>query len=170
MGRTVIGLGCLLMLGLIPGADGAGRAGGGGHAGVAGRAGAAGRAGGSELPEVSATTLTQGTMADRFTVRTSGPSEFVVKTIVIAPGGSTGWHYHPGPLIAVVRSGTLTHYQADCRAHTYRAGQALVEPSGSDEVHLGRNLGAVPVVLYATYVDPAGAPLAVAAADPGCGR
>ncbi|MGI8333910.1 cupin domain-containing protein [Actinomadura scrupuli] len=144
MRRAMIGAGCLLVLWCVPGA---------------------GRA---EPPGASATTLAQGTTTDPVSIRIDGPAEFVVRTITIRPGGSTGWHYHPGRLVAVVASGTLTRYESDCSARAYRAGQALVEPNGAGEVHLGRNLGAVPVVLYATYLNPAGRPLAVAAPDPGC--
>ena len=97
------------------------------------------------------------------------PSEFVVRHITIQPGGSTGWHYHPGTLLAVVQQGSLTRIDDDCRAVVYSAGQSLVEPSGSRHVHIGRNLGSEPVELYVTYVKPIGSPLSVDAADPGCG-
>jgi hypothetical protein len=36
-------------------------------------------------------------------------------------------------------------------------------------VHIGRNLGTKPAVLYLTYVDPVGSALSVASDDPGCG-
>ena len=34
---------------------------------------------------------------------------------------------------------------------------------------IGRNVGAVPVVLQVTYIDPAGKPLSEDAGNPGCG-
>lgn len=117
---------------------------------------------------VTATVLAQGAADDGFRLQTRGPSEFVVRHITIEPGGSTGWHYHPGTLLAVVQSGTLTRVDADCRTVVSAAGQSLVEPSGSRHVHIGRNLGTEPVELYVTYVNPVGSPLSVDAPDPGC--
>ncbi|HEY2763215.1 MAG TPA: cupin domain-containing protein, partial [Pseudonocardiaceae bacterium] len=87
---------------------------------------------------------------------------------VIGPGGSTGWHYHSGELIAVVQQGTLTRTLHDCSVQTRSAGQSFVEFAGKRNVHIGRNLGTEPVELYVTYVLPAGAPLSIDAADPGC--
>ena len=115
---------------------------------------------------VTATVLAQGTTDGGFRLKTHGPSEFVVRHITIQPGGSTGWHYHPGTLLAVVQQGSLTRIDDDCRAVVYSAGQSLVEPSGSGHVHIGRNLGSEPAELYVTYVNPIGSPLSVDAADP----
>src|SRR4051812_41223875 len=54
--------------------------------------------------------LAQGTTADQLHVQSSGPSRMVVQRVTIQPGGYTGWHTHPGPLLVVVEQGTLTHY------------------------------------------------------------
>ncbi|WP_308407211.1 cupin domain-containing protein [Streptomyces sp. APSN-46.1] len=72
------------------------------------------------------------------------------REIVIAPGGCTGWHYHRVELIAVVRSGTLTRILHDDSVVVHRAGTSFIEPAGIAHIHLGRNLGAEPVVLYVT--------------------
>lgn len=117
---------------------------------------------------VTASVLAQGTTDDGFTLTRRDPSEFVVRRIIVEPGGSTGWHYHPGTLLAIVAHGTLTRTDADCRSIAYPAGQSLVEPSGPRHVHIGRNLGTEPVELYVTYVNPIGSPLSVDAPDPGC--
>lgn len=117
---------------------------------------------------VNGTVLGKGTSTDTIKVKNSGPSDVVVRRIVIDPGGSTGWHYHPGELIAVVNKGTLTRTLQDCSVQTDAAGQAFVEPGGAQHRHIGRNLGTEPVELYVTYVIPAGAPLSIDAADPGC--
>jgi quercetin dioxygenase-like cupin family protein len=118
---------------------------------------------------VRATTLAAGTAAGGIAVTAPGPTEVTVREITIEPGGSTGWHYHLGELLAVVQAGTLTRQLEDCSVETTPAGQAFVEPAGGQHVHVGRNLGTEPVVLYATYVLPTGSPLAVEAPDPGCG-
>ncbi|WP_329319330.1 cupin domain-containing protein [Streptomyces sp. NBC_01262] len=117
---------------------------------------------------VSATILAKGTSEDGLKIKTKGRTDVVVRTITIEPGGSTGWHYHLGKLIAVVQSGTLTRTMADCSVEVATAGQSFVEPDGANHVHIGRNLGTEPVVLYVTYLLPEGAPLSVDAPDPGC--
>jgi quercetin dioxygenase-like cupin family protein len=95
--------------------------------------------------------------------------DYVVADITIAPGGSTGWHTHEGVIYGVMKTGTLTHYAADCRQDgVYQVGDPITDPTGADHVHLARNLGAVPVVLEVTYVDAAGAPTSDSAPNPGC--
>ena len=117
---------------------------------------------------VSGTILARGTSEDGLKIKTKGRTDVVVRTITIEPGGATGWHYHQGELIAVVRSGTLARTMADCSVETSTAGQSFVERDGADHVHIGRNLGTEPVVLYVTYLLPEGAPLSADAPDPGC--
>ncbi|MDJ0346914.1 cupin domain-containing protein [Streptomyces sp. H10-C2] len=143
--RAVVVSGCVVALGLVP-------------------SGALATPGSG----VTATVLAKGTSADGLKIKTKGRTDVVVRTVTIAPGGSTGWHYHLGPLIAVVQAGTLTRTLADCTVERSSAGQSFVEPDGARKVHNGRNLGTVPVVLYVTYLVPEGAPLSVDAPDPGC--
>jgi quercetin dioxygenase-like cupin family protein len=100
---------------------------------------------------------------------TAGGKDYIVRQITIAPGGSTGWHYHDGTLYALVAKGTLTHTDFDCTTtDVYPTGSRFIEPSGADHVHIGRNLGSTPVVLDVLYVDPAGSPLSEDAPNPGC--
>jgi quercetin dioxygenase-like cupin family protein len=100
---------------------------------------------------------------------TIGDTDYVVRRLTIPPGEATGWHYHDGPIRAYVRQGTLSHYDATCaRDGVHPSGSAFTEPHGPHEVHLGRNEGTEPVVLYALYALPHGAPLARDAPNPGC--
>jgi quercetin dioxygenase-like cupin family protein len=99
-----------------------------------------------------------------------GPSQVTMREIRIPPGGSTGWHYHDGELIVVVKTGTLTRTLADCSTITTEAGESIFEPSGADHVHVGKNVGTEPVVLYVTYVLPLGSPLAHDVDAPACDR
>jgi quercetin dioxygenase-like cupin family protein len=95
--------------------------------------------------------------------------DYVTRQITIQPGGSTGWHWHPGQVYGVIRAGTLTHYAADCSVDgTYPTGSSITEPSGANHVHVGRNLGPDPLVMWVNYVVPAGGPLATDAPNPGC--
>lgn len=117
---------------------------------------------------VSGTVLGKGASADTIKVENDGATDIVVRHITIEPGGSTGWHYHPGELIVVVHKGTLTRALEDCSMQITPSGQSFVEPAGKGHVHIGRNQGSEPVELYVTYVIPAGAPLSLDAPDPGC--
>jgi quercetin dioxygenase-like cupin family protein len=95
--------------------------------------------------------------------------DYITKEITIAPGGSTGWHWHPGRVFGVVREGTLTHNIANCSVDAvYPAGSPVTESTGPNNVHIGRNLGPDPLVMWITYVEPAGGPLSIDAPDPGC--
>ncbi|WP_051026880.1 cupin domain-containing protein [Nocardia higoensis] len=95
-------------------------------------------------------------------------TDLIARRIIIAPGGSTGWHYHDGPVLGFVAAGTLTHPGPDCVPVIYRAGEFLSEPAGAWNVHIGRNLGLEPVVLYVVYATPAGDPLFRDAPAPDC--
>lgn len=119
----------------------------------------------------SAPVLARGSLEDMHKLRIkSDLSDVVVQQITIAPGGHTGWHSHPGPVLVVVTAGELTYYPADdqhCRPHTYSAGETFIDP-GRGNVHIARNEGTVPMVLYATYLDvPVGGAFRIDAADPG---
>lgn len=97
--------------------------------------------------------------------------ETVMQQITIGPGGHTGWHSHPGPVVVLVKAGALTFYSGDdqaCTPRTYTAGQAFVD-SGQGHVHIARNLSTTDnLELWATYFDvPAGAPFRLDRTDPG---
>lgn len=82
-----------------------------------------------------------------------GAGEVVVQEITIAPGGTTGWHSHPGPVVVVVRSGALTYVTADdgvCADRRYPAGTSFIDP-GHGNAHTAYNRGSENLVLIATY-------------------
>jgi quercetin dioxygenase-like cupin family protein len=95
--------------------------------------------------------------------------DYITKQITIAPGGSTGWHWHPGRVFGVIREGTLTHDMANCSEDgSYPAGSPVTEGTGPDNVHIGRNIGQDPVVMWVSYIVPAGSPLSNDVPNPGC--
>ncbi len=104
-------------------------------------------------------------------LRTKGQTDVTVVENRVAPGGTFGWHSHPGPSLIVVKAGSLTFYHGDdpaCTPHVYQAGDALVD-AGND-VHVGRNEGAVEVVVVVTRFLPAGAAARTDEPHPGnCG-
>ena len=104
-------------------------------------------------------------------IETKGQSSLTVVENDVAPGGSFGWHSHPGPSLIIVKSGALTFYRANdptCTPEVYSAGQAFVDP-GTD-VHIGRNEGSVTAVVIVTRLLPEGAAARIDQPDPGtCG-
>jgi len=97
--------------------------------------------------------------------------DVVMRQLTIAPGGSAGWHFHPGPSFVIVTQGTLSLYQANdptCTAQRFGAGDGFVEAPGEDHVHIARNEGTTPVVLVVTFLDvPIGDPFRLDAPRPG---
>jgi len=92
-------------------------------------------------------------------LRTQGQTTVAVVENRVAPGGTFGWHSHPGPSLIVVKSGTITFYHADdptCTPDVRHAGDAIVD-DGTD-VHVGRNEGTEDVVVIVTRLIPVGAP------------
>ncbi|BBX05905.1 cupin [Mycolicibacterium aichiense] len=121
------------------------------------------------FPASAAATPNSGIEADTLVQSTLDGRDFVTRELTIAPGGTTGWHYHPGQVFGVIKQGTLTHYKGDCSVDgVYNAGDSISEGSGTGYIHEGRNEGPVPVVMWVLYIKPAGSPLAVDAPNPGC--
>ena len=116
----------------------------------------------------TSTVLASGTSAEGLKVHTKGPTDVVFVEVTIEPGGFTGWHTHPGPLVVTVQSGTLTRYLADCSVETSTAGDSFIEHAGRRAVHMGVNNGSEPVVLLVTYLVPADGALRDEAAEPPC--
>jgi quercetin dioxygenase-like cupin family protein len=90
------------------------------------------------------------------------------------PGGSSGWHSHPGTAVIVVQSGTFTLYSepvggGPCTVHTYSAGQVYLEQS-EDEQN-GVNTGTVDAVVAVTFFNvPHGGSARIERTNPGnCG-
>lgn len=97
--------------------------------------------------------------------------ETVMQQIVIGPGGHTGWHSHPGPVVVIVRAGALTFYSSEdpgCTPRTYSAGQTFID-RGQGHVHIARNLSTTEnLELWATYFDvPPGGAFRIDAPNPG---
>jgi quercetin dioxygenase-like cupin family protein len=100
---------------------------------------------------------------------TSGLSDVYVQSNVWAPGGSTGWHTHPGHSLIVVTAGTVTDYEGhdpECKPHVYKTGMAFIDPGG-EHVHIIRDEGAVEAKTIAIQIIPAKAERRIEVADPG---
>src|SRR5207249_322037 len=98
-------------------------------------------------------------------LKTEGLSDVYVQSNVwtaataTSPGGTTGWHTHPGHSLILVTAGTVTAYEGDdpsCTPHTYSEGMGFVDPGG-DHVHVLRNEGRVEARTVAVQLIPAAA-------------
>jgi len=95
-------------------------------------------------------------------------SDILVTNLAIAAGGHSGWHYHPGPVLVIVKTGAVTLYHANdpsCTGQRYTAGTVFVEEGGV--VHIARNEGTVDETMVASSFLPAGAPGRIDAEAPG---
>ena len=105
-------------------------------------------------------------------LKTKSSLDFVTQQITIAPGGTTGWHSHPGPVLVTVKAGALTLVYANdptCAGRVYSVGESFVD-RGDENVHTALNRGPTNVELWATYLVPGapGTPFRLDASDPGC--
>ena len=101
--------------------------------------------------------------------KTKGSSSLYVQTNVWQPGGSTGWHSHPGHSLIIVTAGTVTDYEGNdrtCTPHVYTQGMGFVD-LGGDHVHIIRNEGNVQAATVAVQLIPQGAPRRIDAPNPG---
>jgi quercetin dioxygenase-like cupin family protein len=97
-------------------------------------------------------TLARGTNQSHGTIPLQFGTDVTMAQITVEPGGSSGWHSHPGGAIIIVHTGTVTVYASaggKCEVTTYTAGQAFIERPG--EVDQVINRGTAAYVLYVTF-------------------
>jgi mannose-6-phosphate isomerase-like protein (cupin superfamily) len=87
----------------------------------------------------------------------TNPCDTAVQMATVQPGGSSGWHTHPGATFVAVGQGEGTIYRvvgSDCPGTKIGVGTGFAQmPS---ELHMVRNEGAVPFTVYTFYVLPRG--------------
>jgi hypothetical protein len=77
--------------------------------------------------------------AMEFAAQAKGPVDMIVRMHDYAPGSSTGWHSHPGPVFIEVIEGQVAFYERDdptCTPKVVSKGQGYVD---TGKGHLGRN-------------------------------
>ena len=87
---------------------------------------------------------------DRIKFQTKDPIIVRVASVAFDPGGSSGWHHHPGFVVATVATGSLTYETSDCNQTTYGPGSVFIE--SGDEPALATSTGGE--TGYLTYVVP----------------
>ena len=115
---------------------------------------------------LNVTVLARGTDANPFKIHVDGirvsakgPIDLTTAHLMFPPGATTGWHVHPGPVLVIVESGTVTKYSSDCVATRYTSGQAFVELGPSD-INMVRNESSTTQAdTIVTFLTPVGATL-----------
>jgi quercetin dioxygenase-like cupin family protein len=91
--------------------------------------------------------------SDQVRLQTKGPTDVRAQKIVINAGGNSGWHHHPGVVIATVASGVV-NFTLGCTSTNYGPGQ----PAGSVFVEYGDTPGQASSVdgatVFVTFVAP----------------
>jgi quercetin dioxygenase-like cupin family protein len=101
----------------------------------------------------------------RLHLRTQGATDFYVQHIIVAPGGYSGWHTHPGFLVGTVVSGSIDFYDANCQKRSFTTGQVFTE---NTEVHAIINTGTVNADLSIAYLIKHNLPRRIEADAPTC--
>jgi quercetin dioxygenase-like cupin family protein len=84
-------------------------------------------------------------------IETDGAANFIVQDVKFSPGGTTGWHTHPGILLLSLAadSGPIDWYDANCVKHVYNAGDSWTEGA---KLHDVVNTSSVDAHFVVTYV------------------
>jgi quercetin dioxygenase-like cupin family protein len=94
-----------------------------------------------------------------------GQTDVLQADLIFQPGGTTGWHIHPGPVVVIIKSGALTEIHSNGCMTVHAMGSAFFEQP--DEVHnVVNQTGSVTEVL-ATFLSPVGTQPLIPATDPG---
>ena len=84
-------------------------------------------------------------------VATDGASNIIQQEIKFSPGGTTGWHIHPGIVILTLAadSGPVDWYDSKCGKTVYNAGDSWTEGT---KLHDVVNRGSTDVHFLVTYI------------------
>jgi quercetin dioxygenase-like cupin family protein len=73
--------------------------------------------------------------SDRVKFQTKDANDLRVQKVIFAAGAFSGWHHHPGLVLAAVESGSVTVWDDECNRETYGPGlpNGAVFVEGGDE-------------------------------------
>src|SRR5258706_3373097 len=125
-------------------------------------------------------------------IKAKDNTDIAVANVVVRPGGSSGWHSHPGPVLVIVKTGTITFYRTGkhggqdgddengdnehgdnaanapvCTRTVYPAGSAFAEVPAPGHVMLAKNEGTIEATVTSPYFPQPGAPLRIDQPSPG---
>jgi quercetin dioxygenase-like cupin family protein len=119
-------------------------------------------------PQLRGTLLSQDVHlnADRIKFQTKDATDVVVQEINQDVGGDSGWHSHPGFVVGIVKSGSVS-ITVGCATTLYSAGQTFLETGNTPTI--ARNASSTdPLVVEVTYFVPKGVPTRRDANPPTC--
>lgn len=82
--------------------------------------------------------------------------DMIVQTHNYAPGSSTGWHQHPGPVFISVTQGSVAFYEVDdptCTPKVVAAGEGYLDTGHG---HIGLNQTGIPAQDVTVAIAPVG--------------
>ena len=91
-----------------------------------------------------------------FLAQAKRPADIVMRTHDYAPGSSSGWHSHPGPVVITIIDGQVTFYERDdptCTPKVVAKGQGYVD---TGKGHIGRNESGAPAKDVTVIFAPVG--------------
>lgn len=94
-----------------------------------------------------------------------GPSSSSIQDVSIVAGGHNGWHSHPGMVVTILLSGSITWYDANCNPTNYNAGDAWMEGS---QLHAFKVASATPIHIMAYFLTAQGVPVRTDQPAPEC--
>jgi quercetin dioxygenase-like cupin family protein len=100
-----------------------------------------------------------GSVQRAITCEPTNPCDTAFQQATIQPGGSSGWHTHPGATFVAVLQGEGTIYRvtgSSCTSTKIGVGTGFAQMP--TELHSVHNEGTVPFVVYTLYVLPRGTP------------
>jgi len=100
--------------------------------------------------------------------QTKGPVDLKTVSVVITPGGTSGWHSHPGVVLVTVKEGAVAFYDKECTRTVHPVNSSFVEAAG-DGPGVARNEGTVNAMVIVTYIVPGGTTVfRINESNPGC--
>lgn len=84
-------------------------------------------------------------------VATDGASNIIEQEVSFVPGGTTGWHTHPGVVLLTLTadSGPIEWYDSHCGKTIYSAGDSWTEGT---KLHDVVNRSSIPAKFVVTYI------------------
>ena len=100
-------------------------------------------------------------------LETEGAANVIQQEVKFSPGGTTGWHTHPGILLLTLAadSGPIDWYDAHCVRKVYNAGDSWTEGTTLHDVV---NNGSIDAHFLVTYVVAKGVNKRTDQPAPGC--
>jgi quercetin dioxygenase-like cupin family protein len=109
------------------------------------------------------------TNGERFHVRleADGPAASAIQDAAIEPGGSNGWHSHPGMVVVMLVAGSITWYDENCNPTEYKAGDAWIE---GEQLHAFKVTSSQPIHIMAYFLTAKGLPVRTDQPAPECAK